>query len=95
MTPQRIITSIHLGVANLAKDHSALKFLWRKFSSAIREERIRRGIKLKDFALGLGVTSTYAGYLEKNRREWSVERAELAIKLLTRRENWPDAAPKP
>lgn len=67
-----------------------MDILWAKFSQSVRTERRRRKIKLKVFARGLDVTSTFAGMLEKNKRPWSIERAELAVKLLTRQEQWPD-----
>lgn len=90
MTPPRILTAIHLGLHGLNKRHGALDILWRRFSTSIRTERRRRKIKLKDFARNLGVTSTMVGFLERNKRPWSMDRAELAVKLLTRQEQWPD-----
>lgn len=90
MSPSRILSAIHLGQTALDAKHAALGFLWRKFSACIRSERRRRKIKLKDFASGLGVTPTMAAYMEGGIRPWGTKRAELAVKLLTRREQWPD-----
>ncbi len=90
MTPPRILTAIHLGLHALSEEHAALKLLWRKFSHAMRDERRKRRIKLKDFAEKMGISPTYLAYMESGLRPWTVERAELAVKLLTRREQWPN-----
>ncbi len=90
MTPPRILTAIQIGLTALDKEHAAMRMLWRKFSASVRADRKSRKIKLKVFAGRLGISPTLLGYLEKNRRPWTVARAELAVKLLTRREQWPD-----
>ncbi len=90
MTPPVILTAIRLGHSALDEKHAALNILWAKFGRAIRADRRRRKIRLKDFARGMGISPTYASYLESGKREWSIPRAELAVKLLTRREQWPE-----
>lgn len=90
MTPPVILTAIRLGLSALSHKHAAVDGLWRKFGAALRADRKRRKIPLKKMARGLGISPTYMSYLESGKREWSVARAELAVKLLTRREQWPD-----
>ncbi len=90
MSPPVILTAIHLGLSALDKEHKALAELWGKFGASVRKERKRRKIALKAFAADLGISPTMASYLEAGTREWTVERAELAVRLLTRREDWPD-----
>ncbi len=61
-----------------------------RFARWFRTERIRRKIRLNQMARRLGYTSTMLMPLERGKRRWSTEKAQLAVKLLTRRDNWPD-----
>lgn len=90
LTPPVILFAIRRDLAALSHKHASVAGLWQKFGASIREDRKRRKIPLKKFAGGLDISSTYCSYLESGKREWSVERAELAVKLLTRREQWPN-----
>jgi ribosome-binding protein aMBF1 (putative translation factor) len=67
-----------------------LDIMWRAFSLTVRKERRARGIRLEWFAKQLGYTRTMVSYLEAGQRRWPMEKAELAVKLLTRREEWPE-----
>lgn len=49
-----------------------------------------RRISRAAFAKKLGVTRSMLGLMEAGERRWPIARAELAVKLLTRREDWPD-----
>jgi len=89
MKPRRILSAIRFGHLDLNAKYAVVKALWRDFGRALRADRRRRKIRLKDFARGMGISPTYASYLESGKREWSIPRAELAVKLLTRREQWP------
>jgi hypothetical protein len=42
------------------------------------------------FAKKLGITGAMLALMETGKRRWPMARAELAVKLLTRREDWPD-----
>lgn len=90
MTPPVILSAIRLGLTALSHKHESVGALWKRFGAAIRSDRKRRKIPLKVFARDLGCSTTMVSYLEAGSREWTVERAELAVKLLTRREQWPD-----
>lgn len=63
---------------------------WAGFSVAFRAERERRKIRLRDMARRLGITAQMLSYLETGERRWKLAKAALAVKLLTRREQWPD-----
>lgn len=89
MKPPVILTAIQLGQSVLNKQHVVLVDLWRKFGAAIRADRRARKIPLKAFARRLGYTPTMVSYLEAGERQWDMEKAKLAVKLLTRREAWP------
>lgn len=51
-----------------------------------------RKVSRSQFAKKLGVTGSMLALMENGKRRWPIKRAELAVKLLTRRDNWPDAA---
>jgi len=51
-----------------------------------------RKVSRSKFAHKLGVTGSMLALMESGKRRWPLKRAELAVKLLTRRENWPDAS---
>lgn len=44
---------------------------------------------MKRFAAGLGYTPAMVAMLETGKRPWPMNKAVLAVKLLTRREQWP------
>jgi DNA-binding transcriptional regulator YiaG len=49
-----------------------------------------RKVSRSAFAKKLGITGAMLGHMEAGLRRWPIHRAELALKLLTRREDWPD-----
>lgn len=97
MTPKTILSAVRMGELVLRDKHAAIDALWRKFGIAIRAARRARGISLKAFAIDLGYTSsTMVALLEAGERRWPAGKAERAVQLLNRPEQWPDAgSPKP
>ena len=67
---------------------SRLTRLWRRFSKRMKQERRQRKIPAARFARSLGVTLTALRSMEAGAVRWS--NPELAVRLLTRREDWPD-----
>jgi ribosome-binding protein aMBF1 (putative translation factor) len=63
---------------------------WKQFGVAIKRSRLKRNLSLRTFAKRLKITGQMLNYLETGQRRWTFERAELAVKLLTRKEEWPD-----
>lgn len=63
---------------------------WVQFGQAIRKSRRARKISLRVFAKRLKVTHQMLSYMESGERRWTFDRAELAVKLLTRKDEWPD-----
>lgn len=49
-----------------------------------------RRISRSAFARKLGITGAMLALMERGDRRWPMARAKLAVKLLTRREDWPD-----
>ncbi len=96
MTPSSILTAVRMGESVLRDKHAAIDILWHKFGVAVRAARRARGISLKAFAIDLGYTSsTMAAMLESGDRRWPAGKAERAVQLLKRPEQWPDAGRAP
>lgn len=96
MSPQSILTAVRMGESALRDRHKAIDILWRKFGQSVRAARRARGISLKAFAIDLGYTSsTMAAMLEAGERRWPAGKAERAVQLLKRPEQWPDAGRLP
>lgn len=92
MKPAAILTAVRLGERVLRDHHAAIDVLWRKFGIAIRSARRARRMSLKSFAVRLGYTSsTMVAMLEAGERRWPVGKAEKAVAMLNRPEQWPDA----
>lgn len=90
MTAPVILSAIRLGQTALDAKHAALGLLWKKFGTSIRQARRARKISLKRFAACMGYTAAMVAMLESGTRRWPMKKAELAVKLMTRREQWPD-----
>jgi len=92
VTPSTILSAVRLGERVLRDKHKAVDLLWRRFGVAIRSERRKRRISLKSFARHLGYTSaTMVAMLEAGDRRWPAGKAEKAVAILKRPEQWPDA----
>jgi len=91
VTPSHILSALRIGTAYLRKQHKALDILWGKFGLAVAESRKAR--KMSRAALGrkLGYTGQMIALLERNERQWPMAKAEKAVRLLQRPEQWPDA----
>lgn len=89
MTPAAILTRATTQTAQLVGHELRLEETWRAFGRAIRRERRTRRIQMKRFAAGLGYTPAMVAMLETGKRPWPMNKAVLAVKLLTRREQWP------
>ena len=88
--PQHILTDIHLRETLAAGANAVVKKAWDDFGRSIRRERIARRLSLRTFAKRMKVTGQMLAYLERGERRWTHKRAQLAVKLLTRQEQWPD-----
>lgn len=95
MTARAILDKTVLQSERLRKNTIEINRLWKQFGAAIRKERRERRIQLKVFASGLGYTSAMTSMLETGARSWPAGKAQLAVKLLTRPEQWPDAGRAP
>lgn len=93
--PVVILSAIRIGEANLRDRHAALKALWRQFGLSVRSDRRERKYSQKAFAIDLGVSSTMLAMMESGVRTWPSQRAEKAVQLLKRPEQWPDAGRAP
>lgn len=85
-----ILASIKLRLAKARAAETATVEDWKRFGKQLREERKRRKIKRAVFADLLGYTPTMLSYLEHGTRKWALDKAELAVRLLTRRVQWPN-----
>lgn len=87
MNPLRALS--RLATADLgARDATAsLAIAHEQFGESIATAR---RIPRAAFAKKLGVSGQMLALMESGRRRWPLKRAELAVKLLTRREDWPD-----
>lgn len=90
MLATSILNKITLAKAAEARRAQKIDAMWVKFGAAVRIERRTRKIPLKWFADQLGLTTAMVSYLEAGKRDWTLDRAELATRLLTRKEDWPD-----
>lgn len=66
-----------------AKSAQAHKSFGRIIASQRKVSRAR-------FARLLGVTGSMLALMETGKRRWPIARAKLAVRLLTRKEDWPD-----
>lgn len=89
-TARTILASIKLRLTKARAAETGLAQDWKRFGRQLREERKRRKIKREVFADLLGYTPTMLSYLEHGTRKWSLKQAELAVRLLTRRVQWPE-----
>ncbi len=70
-----------------AASYAKLMAAHKSFGRYIAKER---KTSRSAFARKLGITGAMLGHMEAGKRRWPIHRAELAVKLLTRREDWPD-----
>lgn len=83
MTASSLLKTLVSHEEQHAKDAAEIKQLWKKFGLRVRKERKRNGIGLAEFAAKLGVSGAMVSYMESGVREWSEERARVAVKILT------------
>jgi ribosome-binding protein aMBF1 (putative translation factor) len=91
MTPQIILTAVRLGQDALRDQHAVIKGLWKQFGASVKRTRLARRISRKALARHLRCTTAMIGLMENGQRPWKMERAEKAVRLLNRPEQWPDA----
>lgn len=89
MSANGILASLRLLAKTERQHKSESVALWSRFGRALRAERRARDIPRSRFAEQLGYTPTMLNYLESGKRRWPMTKAELAVKLLTRRAQWP------
>lgn len=78
----RIFAAIKQGKPAFDEKHAAMRFLWRRFGRAIRQDRKELGIPLKSFAEKLGYSTAMVSFLESGKREWSLAAATKAVAIL-------------
>jgi hypothetical protein len=84
MIPAEILTLVQRRIDRIEGNRADLAFLWKRFGHAVRETRRSRRIKLADFAKGLSRTPTMCSYMEAGKRVWPLDKAKLAVKLLSK-----------
>lgn len=87
MNPSAALADLHFakGVSDRANARDAAAH--HRFGRTIATNR---KVSRSKFAAKLGVTGSMLALMEGGKRRWPMKRAELAVKLLTRREDWPD-----
>ena len=95
MTPSTILSAVRLGESALRKHHASLRLLWAKFGIAIASARNARGMSRSALGRKLGYTGQMIALLERNERHWPMAKAEKAVHLLQRPEQWPDCGRPP
>lgn len=87
MTPLLALSNLHLVAAECTKAAAATTAAHKSFGQIIAKERKQ---SRAEFARRLGVTGSMLALMEGGQRRWPIKRAKLAVRLLTRREEWPD-----
>jgi hypothetical protein len=87
MTPTLAIAHLRTATVLSARSDAALRKAHRSFGRMIAANR---RTSRRAFAAKLGVTGAMLALMECGKRRWPIARAELAVRLLTRREQWPD-----
>lgn len=90
MTPSSILTAIRLGETALSKKRAALLILWKKFGAEIASKRRAKGWSQGRLGKHLGYSGQMVALLEAGDRTWPMDKAEKAVRLMTRVEQWPD-----
>jgi hypothetical protein len=88
--PSSILAVVRDAADRRAKAERNYERMWTAFGKSFKNERTRRRISLRTMGKRLKITGQMLNYLETGQRRWTFERAELAVKLLTRKEEWPD-----
>jgi DNA-binding transcriptional regulator YiaG len=88
--PSHILTGLHLRETIATAAQAVVIRAWKDFGKSIKHHRLSKNLSLRTFAKRLKITGQMLNYLETGQRRWTFERAELAVKLLTRKEEWPD-----
>jgi DNA-binding transcriptional regulator YiaG len=89
-SPSHLLTGIRLRETLAAGANAVVLKAWKDFGKSIKHHRLSKNLSLRTFAKRLKITGQMLNYLETGQRRWTFERAELAVKLLTRKEEWPD-----
>ncbi len=90
MTPSSILTAIRLGETALNNRHQALLALWKKFGAEIANKRRAKGWSQGRLGKHLGYSGQMVALLEAGERTWPMDKAEKAVRLMTRPVQWPD-----
>lgn len=94
MTPSALLSEIRSGHAAADKMDTGITALWAEFSMAVRRTRKERGFTIAEFASHMGISAAYCSMLEIGTRDWDMEKAELAVRILRRGVEWPDCPHK-
>lgn len=94
MIPAEILTLVQRRIDRMAGNRADIVFLWKRFGNSVRVLRRKRRIKLSDFAKALGRTAAMTSFMESGKRQWPLDKAKLAVKLL-RHPMWPDCPVNP
>lgn len=89
MTPTLALLNLHEAGKKCADTDARDARAHHAFGKIIAKERKQ---SRAEFARKLGVTGSMLALMETGKRRWPLARAKLAVKLLTRRDNWPDPA---
>ena len=84
MTPVRILKAIDFFHKKHDIEAQYIDQLWIEFGTSVRETRRQRNIGLKEFACALKVSRAMVSYLESGKRQWNLEMAKRAVKLLSK-----------
>lgn len=87
MTPSTALIKLSEAEDEATDANRALADAHAQFGRAISGAR---KVSRRAFAKKLGITGAMLALMESGERRWPIKRAELAVKLLTRREDWPD-----
>lgn len=89
MTPLIALLNLEYAGEKCADADARASKAHHAFGKIIAKERKQ---SRAEFARKLGVTGSMLALMETGKRRWPIRRAKLAVKLLTRRDNWPDPA---
>lgn len=87
MTPSSAIQDLQLAEAHRVISAKEYAQSHKRFGRTIATNR---KVSRSKFAQKLGVTGSMLALMEGGKRRWPMARAKLAVRLLTRREDWPD-----
>lgn len=86
-SPLAALTSLVLAVDVRCRAELEVQRAQRRFGKAVASNR---KVSPAAFARKLGIGVRELRMLEAGEKPWGLSGAELAVKLLTRREDWPD-----